>query len=250
MRVVIWGGSTGMGEALAKRYFVLGHDVIVLSRHPEHFQANFSGQFSRIQYYQADITDKSQVEDRLKTILSGGHIDIYIICAGLGLEDKSDIENFEVSEKIINTNINGTLYAVSAVFDKMKQNGEGHIVLFGSLAGIRGLPGNSAYCASKSAIHSMGQSWGSAWKKYGIHVTTIAPGFIRTPHTQDNTHKMPYMMSATDAAELIEEAIKKKKSFYAFPLKPYIFMKLLSILPTGISNMILRKYKIYKKDEE
>ena len=238
-----------MGEALAKRYFVLGHDVSVLSRNPEHFQKNFQGQFSRIEYYQADITDKSQVQDRLNTILNKGNIDIYIVCAGLGLEDKSDIEDFEVSEQIIHTNINGTLNAVSAVFDQMKDGG-GQIVLFGSLAGIRGLPGNSAYCASKAAIHSMGQSWGSAWKKYGIHITTIAPGFIQTPHTRDNNHKMPYMMNATDAAELIEEAIRKKKSFYAFPFKPYFFMKLLSVLPTGISNMILRKYKIYKKDEE
>lgn len=244
---MIWGGTSGIGAALAKRYFTMSKlsHITVIGREEEKFKENFKGQFQRIKYVPCDITHISSVKACIEAELKEGPIDLYVISSGIGIDDKKKLEDFHISRRIFEVNTIGTLNAVEAVLPSMYENQSGHIVLIGSIAGVRGLAGNAAYCASKAAIHSLGESWSKTLKDEGINVTTIAPGFVDTPHTQNNTHDMPFIMNPRDVAQMIQEAIDRNESFVAFPKISYFTMKVLSFLPLGISNKLLKMINIY-----
>ncbi len=82
----------------------------------------------------------------------------------------------------------------------MKARGRGTLVGIASVAGIRGLPGSEAYCASKSAVITYCESLRVELAKSNLRVVTISPGFIRTPLTAENPYRMPFLMDANDFA--------------------------------------------------
>jgi short-subunit dehydrogenase len=96
------------------------------------------------------------------------------------------------------------------------------------------------YGASKSAVINLCESLEIDLHKYDIHVTTLAPGFIKTPLTAENDHKMPFLMDQTTAARKIKWAIDHKKGFYAFPFP-------LSFMAKGLYHMPRTLYKKFMK---
>lgn len=108
-----------------------------------------------------------------------------------------------------------------------------------------GLPHNSGYCASKAALHSLGESWSHGFKEDGVDVTVVAPGFIDTPLTRSNNHKMPMLMDVRSAAQKIERGLSQKKTFITFPWVFYAAVKILSLLPHNISSILLKKFGVY-----
>jgi short-subunit dehydrogenase len=104
-------------------------------------------------------------------------------------------------------------------------------VAISSIAGYNGLPGVSAYSATKSAVQKYCESLHLDLRQFNINVTTICPGFVETPLTSTNKHPMPFIIKAPRAAELIYKAITKKKMIYAFPFFFSVAVRILSILP-------------------
>ena len=93
------------------------------------------------------------------------------------------------------------------------------------------MPGESAYCASKAAVNVYMEGLRIQLRRRGIHVTTICPGFIQTPMTAHNTFSMPFVMHADRAAQLIVQALERKKKVYNFPWQTAFLMKLAAWLP-------------------
>jgi short-subunit dehydrogenase len=123
----------------------------------------------------------------------------------------------------------------------MKKNGAGCLVGISSVAGIRGLPGASAYSASKSALTNYLEGLRVELSSYGLDVITIAPGYIVTPMTDVNPYPMPFIIEAESAAKKIIAAIRQKKTYTIIPWQMAIIARIMHLLPNWIWDFLAKK---------
>ena len=132
----------------------------------------------------------------------------------------------------MNVNFFGSVNCIKAVEKYFKEKKGGHISIVSSVAGYRGLPNSTGYGASKAALNNLTESLYFDFKKYDVRVSLISPGFIKTPMTDKNNFKMPFIKSADFAANKIFNGLTKGKAFeITFPKQLTIIMKILKILP-------------------
>jgi hypothetical protein len=119
--------------------------------------------------------------------------------------------------------------------------GKRRLVAIGSIAGIRGMKGAGAYCASKAAVHSYCESLRLEMRPYGIRVVTIAPGYIDTPMTSNNRFPMPFLMPAERFAARAADAIEAGTSFRVIPWQMGLVARLLRVLPNPIFDALFAR---------
>jgi short-subunit dehydrogenase len=122
----------------------------------------------------------------------------------------------------------------------MKHAGKGSLVGIASVAGIRGLPGAGAYSASKAAVISYLESLRIELSLDGINVTTIAPGYIKTPMTDINEYPMPFLMAPEVAAKKFASAIAKKKRFIVIPWQMGVLARFMRLLPPWLWDFMMK----------
>jgi short-subunit dehydrogenase len=121
----------------------------------------------------------------------------------------------------------------------MAQRGSGALVGIASVAGIRGLPGHGAYCASKAAVISYCESLRGELRASGVKVVTICPGYVATPLTSRNRYSMPFLMQPQDFAERAFRAIEAGDSYRVIPWQMAVAAKLLRLLPNAVFDRVL-----------
>jgi short-subunit dehydrogenase len=121
----------------------------------------------------------------------------------------------------------------------MVQRGAGRLVGIASVAGIRGLPGHGAYCASKAGVISYCESLRGELRASGVKVVTLSPGYIDTPLTRQNRYAMPFLMSADAFAERAYRAIEVGVSYRVIPWQMGVVAKLLRLLPDAWFDRLL-----------
>jgi short-subunit dehydrogenase len=104
----------------------------------------------------------------------------------------------------------------------------------GSVAGIRGIPGHGAYCASKAAVIAYCESLRGEMRGTGVRVVTLCPGYIDTPLTQRNRYSMPFLMTAPAFADRAFAAIQAGVSYRVIPWQMGLVAKLLRLLPNAV----------------
>ena len=239
MKIFITGGTSGIGWALAEYYLNHGHQVGVCGRDLKKLPAvskSFVGKY--LECFEVDVTDREALKEAIESFAQGD-LDLLIANAGISQGDKSSCPQFSVAREILRTNLDGFLNTFEIGFKIMKKKGRGQLVGVSSVAGMVGLPGAAAYCGSKSALLKMCESFSIDFKKFGIDVTTIAPGFIDTPLTKKNKHPMPFLMDSKKAAIKIAGAISKRKFLYIFPLRMKLLMVLLEKMPRSLYRFIM-----------
>ncbi len=118
----------------------------------------------------------------------------------------------------------GVIYSIEAVLPGMIARGSGHLVAISSLGAFKGLPGESAYCASKAAVNAYMEGLRIALRSKGVVVTTVCPGFVDTPMTPMDS-AMPFLMSADAAASRIARVIDRRRGgVVRFPLPMSLLM--------------------------
>ena len=148
----------------------------------------------------------------------------------------------------MDTNFFGTLNCIMAVNTYFREKKSGHISIVSSVAGYRGLPAASGYCASKSALTSLAESLYFDFKRHNVRVSLVSPGFIKTPMTDKNKFPMPMIKSPEFAADKIFNGLVKKNSFeISFPIQISIILKLLRILPNKVYLYLMRKLTKFQK---
>ena len=110
----------------------------------------------------------------------------------------------------------------------------GTLVGIGSVAGIRGLPGHGAYCASKAGVLSYCESLRGECRPFGVKVVTVAPGYIDTPLTRRNPYGMPFLMRPEDFAERAFLTITEGVSYRVIPWQMGVVAKLMRLLPDRV----------------
>ena len=116
---------------------------------------------------------------------------------------------------------------------KMKEQKSGILVNVSSIASFMRIPYHGGYAGAKVNIRFIADSWRLTLKKYNIQVTTICPGFIKTPMTAE-LKGMPFLMPVETAVEKIANAIDRGKKTFVFPWQMKIMINLLKILPDGV----------------
>jgi short-subunit dehydrogenase len=244
--IFITGGTTGLGWALAQRYAHAGYAVAICGRNLNKLPANFLIDFPTISCYQVDVTDKSSLKNAVHTFINKqntSRLDIMLANAGRSTGSKQQMPDFDTVENIIDVNLKGVTNAfgiATEIFLKQTGPTKGHLVAIASVAGFVGLPGAAAYSCSKAAVLTLCESLAIDFPQYGIDVTAIAPGFIDTPLTQQNDHKMPFIMSADKAARLIKKTIDQRKQLYIFPLRMRLFISCAALLPRSWYRAMMR----------
>jgi hypothetical protein len=232
----ITGASSGIGEALAQRYLRAGWRVALVARRGEQLQAWLAGRAldgTRARVYAADVRDVAAiVRAGQECHRDFGLPDVVIANAGISIGiDTADFEDLEVLRATFETNNIGMAATFHPFLDAMRHRGSGKLVGIASVAGIRGLPGHGAYCASKAAAIAYCESLRVECRGSGVQVVTILPGYIDTPLTRGNRYAMPFLMSAEAFAERAFAAIDTGASYRVIPWQMGIVAKGLRLLP-------------------
>jgi short-subunit dehydrogenase len=123
----------------------------------------------------------------------------------------------------------------------MRERKRGHLAVLSSLASYRGMPFMGGYCASKAGVNALFDSLRIELPPYGIHVTTICPGWIQTPMTAPIPLRPGEAMEVSKAAKRILTAIRRRQPFLAFPPRWAWPMRLLRHLPRPMSDWLTRQ---------
>jgi short-subunit dehydrogenase len=241
MNIFITGASSGIGNALAheyaKRYANTQSTIGLVARRSEHLQllaTELQNQHKiTCAIYALDVRDAAALETAAQNFMQQyGTPDIVIANAGVSrgtlTADKTD---FKAIQAIFDINVMGLVYTFQPFIAAMKAAGQGQLVGVASVAGIRGIPGSGAYSASKAAVISYCESLRTEMQHFNIAVSTIAPGYVRTPMTDLNPYKMPFLMDADVFAHKFADAVEAKARFKIIPWQMGVVARLMRLIP-------------------
>lgn len=243
---LVTGASSGIGWELAKQLAAEGCKVGAVARRAEPLNelvAQIVAAGGEALAAPADVGHREQVEAAFAAVRAQfGPVDLVIANAGVGRPTLRDPVNMADVEDTFRINLMGVIYTVSAALPEMLARKDGHLVAVSSLAAYRGLPSESAYCASKAAVNVYMDGLRMHLRGTGVRVTTICPGFIKTPMTATNKFHMPQLMEADYAARKMIGAIKAGRKVYNFPWRLHMLIKMSRWLPDGAMNWVMGDY--------
>lgn len=242
---IVTGASSGIGRALAVRLAGDGYRVGLIARRGELLEvlsreiaeAGGTGVAAV-----ADVGDRAalraavaEVEARL------GPAEVMVANAGFGAPTRLDPLNIEEVEQTFRVNLMGVIYSIEAVLPGMLARGRGQLLAVSSLAGDKGLPGESAYCASKAAVNVYLEGLRIALRGRGVVVTAACPGFVRTPMAAMDAAATPFVISAEAAADRIARLIAGRRGgVHRFPRRMAMLMAMIARLPDAMVARLVR----------
>ncbi|HKU47478.1 MAG TPA: SDR family oxidoreductase [Burkholderiales bacterium] len=233
MRVVITGASSGIGEALARHYAAQGATLGLISRR-----------------HGVDVTDAAAMAAAAQGFIGRyGVPDLVIANAGIASgTDGAELGDAAKLRKILDVNVVGLATTLAAFAPAMRQAGRGTLAGIASVAGFRGLAGNGAYCASKSAAITWMESLRAELYGSGVSVVCVCPGYIDTPMTQVNRFRMPFLLTADEAARRIARAIAAKRRLTVIPWQMALVSVGLRAMPGWLYDRIASRAPRKPKD--
>ena len=242
--IFVTGASSGIGQALAWRYYQAGYALALVARRTEEMQTWATQQGlepSRYYIYSADVAVLDSIVAATELCLQRqGVPDVVIANAGVSIGMDSAVRgDLDVLSRTFAINNVGLAATFHAFIDPMLRRGSGALVGIGSVAGIRGLPGHGAYCASKAAVIGYCESLRGELRGSGIKVVTICPGYIDTPLTRHNRYSMPFLMPADVFADKAFDTITAGDSYRVIPWQMGVVAKLLRMLPNWLYDKAL-----------
>lgn len=181
---IVTGANRGLGKAIARKLAAEGAIVVMVGRNEEAIgQAaeELAGEGLAVEPYVADVTDQEAVEKLASCVKEKyGRIDILVNNAGISKEIRLNDISMEIWDEIINVNLRSVVLVTKAVLPYMIAQDEGNIVNIASAAALRGLPGSSAYAASKAGVVCLTQALGDEERVHHIRCNAVCPGPIDT----------------------------------------------------------------------
>ncbi|PLW96173.1 MAG: NAD(P)-dependent oxidoreductase [Marinilabiliales bacterium] len=245
---LITGATAGIGLACAKRFAKEGHDLIVTGRRKERLEkiAAEIRQKNSVQVLSLsfDITIVNEVRDAIESLSQEWkNIEILVNNAGLAVGLNTVQEGvIDDWERMIDTNIKGLLYMSRYITPLMIEQGYGHVINIGSIAGKEVYPNGNVYCATKHAVDALSKTMRIDLVKHGIRVTQIAPGAVETEFSEvrfkgdteraKSVYKGYVPLHSDDVAEV---------TFYVTTLPNHANINDLVIMPTAQASATVFK---------
>ncbi len=246
----IWitGASSGIGKSLALKFANEGWQVAASARR-EDLLNQLSESNQNISPFPLDVTSRENCEKIFEKIKNKfENIDTCFFSTGTWDPKKEKEIDIDQMKKVMEVNFFGTLNCIKAVEMYFKEKKNGNISIVSSIAGYRGLPNSTGYGASKAALNNLAESLYFDFGRYNVRVSLISPGFIKTPMTDKNQFKMPFLKTPEFAAEKIYNGLINGSSFEIdFPKELTLILKFLKILPDGVYFKLIRKLTKYQK---
>ena len=250
MNKVIWitGASSGIGKALALKFANEGWQVAASARR-ENLLNEISVLNENISSFPLDVTNKDNCKETFQLIKNKyQNIDICFFSTGTWDPKKEKEIDVDQMKKVMEVNFFGTLNCIKVVENYFREKNSGHISIVSSIAGYRGLPNSTGYGASKAALNNLAESLYFDFGRYNVRVSLVSPGFIKTPMTDKNEFKMPFLKTTEFAADKIYKGLMHGSSFEIdFPKELTLILKFLKILPDWLYFKIIRKLTKYQK---
>lgn len=244
-KILLTGGSSGIGYALSKKLVLKGNSVAVLARRGDRLLQltnECKGSEGNLYTYKCDVTDKPGVKEVISEINKTlGGIDIAILNSGIGRPEGIRKFNSENAFEIFNTNVIGVVNCIEMLLPILLTQKSGVIAGVSSLADNKGYSGSGFYSGSKAAVTLILESLSTELKKNGIKVITIKPGFVKSEMTAKNNFKMPFIMEAGKAADIIIKGLIKEKRIIQFPLITATGAKFIGLLPVKLFEFLESK---------
>jgi short-subunit dehydrogenase len=242
--ILITGASTGIGKAISQKLLHKSCNLVLIARRDSlitDYINESSDITAKVKIIKCDVSKKNEVENAYSAAISEfGRIDIAILNSGVGFHVTPSTFNSKYAEDTININFLGVVYWIEQLLPEMMKIKNGIIAPVSSLADNRGYSGSGFYCASKAALSIFLEGLSIDLKKLGIKVITIKPGFVKTPMTDKNKFKMPFIISAERSADYIIKGIEKEKSIIQFPLPTVLGSKIIGLIPNWLYKSLAK----------
>ncbi len=242
--IVITGGSSGIGAALARGYAAPGVSLGLTGRDPARLAAVAEACRAAGAEVAAAVIDVRQREALAAWLAERDRaraLDLVIANAGISAGTGSFGETAEQVREILSVNVDGVVNSALAAAELMRPRRRGQIAIMSSLAAFRGFPGAPAYCASKAAVRVWGEALRGMLHGEGLGVTVICPGYVKSRMTAVNDFPMPFLMEAERAAGIIRRGLAADKARIVFPRRLFAAVWLLGLLPPAWTDPLLRR---------
>ncbi len=234
----ITGASSGLGEEMARqlardgfRVGLTARRAVELGRVAQEIRDEGGTAFVA----PADAADPEGTRAALARIARQlGPVDLLIANAGLGIGTPARAFSAADFDRMVRVNLAGAAYAVEAVLPAMIDRRRGRIVGISSLAGYRGLPGSAGYSATKAGLTALLEGLRPELRRLGVGVTIVHPGYVRTPMTEGQAHRRPFLMDVGPAATIILRGIARGRSRVDFPWPMAAILGLARLLPGAL----------------
>jgi NAD(P)-dependent dehydrogenase (short-subunit alcohol dehydrogenase family) len=189
------------------------------------------------------VTDVPALEKAAQDFIGRfGAPDLVIANAGISAGTVGEtLDDVAKLRRVLEVNVIGLAATLGAFAPAMRKAGGGTLAAIASVAGFRGLAGNGAYCSSKAAARVWTESLRTELHGSGVSVVCVCPGYIDTPMTRVNRFRMPFLITADDAARRIARAIAARRRLAVIPWQMALVSVVLRALPGWLYDRLAAK---------
>lgn len=240
--VLITGASTGVGKELARQLAEKNCKLALLARSKDKLQTlrdMLVEQGTTVEIYPVDVTEREALEEAIYSAHKKlGGLDVVFANAGVGyLMPAHKLKAYQV-ERMIEVNYVGAVNTILIALPLLLERSQAQIVGTSSIASIRGLPGGAIYSSTKAGLNSFLETLRVEYRRKNIEVTTVCPGFIRTPMTADIEDSIPYLLEVDKAVTTIIQGVEFGKAVVGVPGWLYNLVGLIRLLPSEVYSRL------------
>ncbi|EIE1271096.1 SDR family oxidoreductase [Vibrio parahaemolyticus] len=231
--VVITGASSGIGEAIARRFSEEGHPLLLVARRVERLEAlNLPNTLCE----KVDVTDQASLITAIeKAEAQFGPADVLVNNAGVMLLGQTDTQDAAEWKRMFDVNVLGLLNGMHSVLASMKARNSGTIINISSIAGKKTFPDHAAYCGTKFAVHAISENVREEVAASNVRVTTIAPGAVETEllsHTTSQDIKDGYDAWKVDMGGVLAADDVARAVMFAYQQPQNVCIREIALAPT------------------
>lgn len=241
---LVTGASSGIGHALALEIARSGTEVVACARRRPELDALVGRILAEGGRARAEVLDLADPDVAVATIRrlddELGGIDLIVANAGLGLAVGHDPHSWEALRGACQVNFAGTIATLTAILPRMIERGRGHLVGVSSLASFGSLRDAAGYCSPKAGLSMFLDCLRLDLAGTGVAVTTVHPGFVRTPMVEGAKHPMPQLVEVDRAAALVWRRLPRRPARIDFPQPLAFFARLVGGLPRVLHDLVMK----------
>ncbi|EPZ9279347.1 TPA: SDR family oxidoreductase [Vibrio parahaemolyticus] len=231
--VVITGASSGIGEAIARRFSEEGHPLLLVARRVERLEAlNLPNTLCE----KVDVTDQASLITAIeKAEAQFGPADVLVNNAGVMLLGQIDTQDAAEWKRMFDVNVLGLLNGMHSVLASMKARNSGTIINISSIAGKKTFPDHAAYCGTKFAVHAISENVREEVAASNVRITTIAPGAVETEllsHTTSQDIKDGYDAWKVDMGGVLAADDVARAVMFAYQQPQNVCIREIALAPT------------------
>ena len=241
--IIITGASSGIGRSLAIEYSKQSRNILLIGRDKTRLSETLKlcNKQCNVLTEIINVKDTKSITKLINNFDKNSPIDLLIANAGISAGTGTKGEGIDQLKEIYDINIYGVINSIYPAIERMTIRQKGQIVIMSSMSAFTPIPSAPAYSSSKQCISFLGLALRENLRKNNIKLSIIYPGFIRTPMTDKNKFKMPFLMPVEKAAEKIIKEISKNKKQIIFPKSTYCLTLFFNLLPNAIRQFIYKK---------